>query len=219
MGAYEMDLFDGIHPEASIALGAESFLLPKFALAHEATLLAALEDIINIVPLRIMSTPGGQMMSVKTTSCGTLGWVSDRRGYRYEANDPLSGKPWPVMPHIFADLAQKAAEQAGFYQFRPDACLINRYEISSKMGLHQDKDEQDFSQPIVSVSLGIPATFLFGGLKRSDKVMRVALQHGDVVVWGGADRLRFHGIMPIKPANHPALGESRINLTFRKAGA
>lgn len=214
-----MDLFDGIDSEASIALGAESFLLPKFALAHETAILTALEDIIRIAPLRSMSTPGGQMMSVKTTSCGALGWVSDRRGYRYEANDPLSGKPWPVMPQVFADLAQEAAEQAGFHQFRPDACLINRYEIASKMGLHQDKDEQDFSQPIVSVSLGIPAVFLFGGLRRSERVLRVALQHGDVVVWGGVDRLRYHGIMPIKPATHSALGESRINLTFRKAGA
>jgi alkylated DNA repair protein (DNA oxidative demethylase) len=156
-------------------------------------------------------------MSVRTTSCGVLGWVSDTRGYRYETIDPLSGAPWPAMPVVFSALAAAAAAEAGFPDFQPDACLINCYEAGAKMGLHQDKDERDFTQPIVSVSLGIGAVFLFGGLKRSDRAFRIALNHGDGVVWGGEDRLRFHGGQPVKPAVHRRLGGRRINLTFRKA--
>ncbi len=152
------------------------------------------------------------------SNCGSLGWVTDRKGYRYTEIDPLSGKAWPAMPPIFSQLANQAAATAGFADFVPDACLINRYIPGARMSLHQDKDEQDFSQPIVSVSLGIPATFQIGGFERADKTMKLPLQHGDVIVWGNEDRLRFHGIAALKEGHHPLLGEQRINLTFRKAG-
>ena len=213
-----MDLFDALADFRKLQIGSESWVLREFALSHEMALLEALNQILAEAPLHAMTTPGGQKMSVRTSSCGALGWVSDRHGYRYETTDPVSGKPWPRMPDIFSSLAQHAANAAGFSDFQPDACLINRYEPGAKMGLHQDKDEQDFSQPIVSVSLGIPAIFLFGGLKRQDRALRLTLTHGDVVVWGGVDRLRFHGILPIKANRHPTLANQRVNLTFRKAG-
>lgn len=214
-----MDLFADIeNMDAPMrSLGPQSLLLRGFVLEREHLILQALTDIINEAPLRSMMTPGGQMMSVRTTNCGQVGWVSDRCGYRYAENDPKTGKPWPAMPAAFTELALEAAQAAGFGHFNPDACLINQYEIGAKMGLHQDKDEVDFSQPIISVSLGIPAIFMFGGLKRSESAERVLLWHGDVVVWGGKDRLRYHGILPIKPDIHPTLGPSRINLTFRRA--
>jgi alkylated DNA repair protein (DNA oxidative demethylase) len=156
-------------------------------------------------------------MSVAMTNCGELGWVSDRTGYRYDPVDPESGKPWPRMPETFLRLAGDAAARAGFDGFVPDACLVNRYEPSARLSLHQDRNERDFREPIVSVSLGIPAIFLFGGEKRADKTARVPLEHGDVVVWGGPARMRYHGVMPLKDAHHPLLGGYRINLTFRKA--
>lgn len=151
------------------------------------------------------------------TNCGSYGWVSDRSGYRYDAQDPLTGKHWPAMPDSFLTLAQQAAAAAGFENFISDVCLVNRYEPGAKLSLHQDKDELDYKQPIVSVSLGVPAVFLFGGLKRNDTPARISLKHGDVVVWGGADRLRYHGVMPLKENDHPFYGNCRINLTFRKA--
>jgi alkylated DNA repair protein (DNA oxidative demethylase) len=213
-----MDLFSGFMDEsAHLQLGTAAWLLRGFALSKETTILQTLEAVLAEAPPRSMKTPGGQSMSVLTTSCGNLGWVSDHSGYRYEACDPSTGKPWPAMPALFASLAVAAAAEVGFQDFRPDACLINCYETGAKMGLHQDKDERDFSQPIVSVSLGIGAVFLFGGFKRSDRVFRIALNHGDVVVWGGEDRLRFHGVQPVKPAVHDKLGARRVNLTFRKA--
>jgi alkylated DNA repair protein (DNA oxidative demethylase) len=165
-----------------------------------------------------MVTPGGLPMSVTSTNCGMLGWVTDPRGYRYTSVDPETRNPWPVMPEVFASLAIRAAAEAGFAGFEPDACLINRYVPGARMSLHQDRNEQDFGAPIVSVSLGMSATFLFGGHERSDRAARVALHHGDVVVWGGPDRLRYHGIMPLKDVPHPLMGSVRINLTFRKAG-
>ena len=158
-------------------------------------------------------------MAVGLTNCGTLGWVSDQHGYLYSPNDPLSGQPWPALPPVLLALASRAAAMAGFDGFVPDACLVNHYLPGTRLSLHQDRDEQDFGQPIVSVSLGLPAVFLFGGLQRADKAQRIALSHGDVLVWGGEDRLRFHGVLPIKPGVHPRLGERRINLTLRKAGA
>ena len=164
-----------------------------------------------------MVTPGGHQMSVAMTNCGALGWVTDRTGYRYDGNDPETGKPWPAMPAAFCRLAGQAAAQAGFFEFSPDACLINRYQPGARMSLHQDKDEDDFGAPIVSVSLGLPAIFLFGGLKRSDKPRRFRLQHGDVVVWGGPARLAFHGVAPLADGEHALIGRQRINLTFRKA--
>ena len=151
------------------------------------------------------------------TNCGGVGWVTDRTGYRYDGSDPESGKPWPAMPGSFLQLAEQAADRAGFEPFSPDACLINRYQPGARMSLHQDKDENDFSAPIVSVSLGLPAIFLFGGLKRSDKPRRLRLEHGDVVVWGGPARLAFHGVAPLADGEHALLGRQRINLTFRRA--
>jgi DNA oxidative demethylase len=192
-------------------------LLRGFALPTELELLAALRDIESEAPFRRMFTPGGHQMSVAMTNCGTAGWVTDRRGYRYDGVDPESDKAWPAMPAVFAEVAESAAREGGFAGFAPDACLINRYEPGAKMSLHQDKDEQDFSAPIVSVSLGLPAIFLFGGLKRADKSQRYRLEHGDVVVWGGPSRLFFHGVAPLADGEHALLGRRRINLTFRKA--
>lgn len=195
----------------------EAALVLKAFVPEPRAVLDCIEAVAAISPLRHMQTPGGYEMSVAMTNCGTYGWVSDRKGYRYAPQDPLTGLAWPAMPASFLKLAHDAAQAAGFSDFVPDACLINRYAHGAKMGLHQDKDEQDMRQPIVSVSLGLPATFLFGGLKRSDKTQRVLLQDGDVVVWGGEDRLRYHGILPLKAGRHAATGEYRFNLTFRKA--
>jgi alkylated DNA repair protein (DNA oxidative demethylase) len=192
--------------------------LRGFALASEAMLLQALGAIVAQAPFRHLVTPGGLRMSVAMTNAGSLGWVSDRRGYRYDPIDPDSGRPWPPMPAVFLQLADAAAAHAGFAGFVPNACLLNRYEAGTRLSLHQDRDERDLGQPIVSVSLGIPAVFLFGGLQRADRPQRVPLAHGDVVVWGGPARLRYHGVLPLKPNHHPLLGETRINLTFRRAG-
>ena len=191
--------------------------LPGFALAEEAALIAAALDVAAAAPLRVMSTPGGRKMSAAMTNCGAAGWVSDARGYRYERHDPLTGRPWPEIPQLFTKLAQAAAAEAGFAGFNPDVCLINRYEPGAKMALHQDRDEADFSAPIVSVSLGLPAVFLWGGAKRTDKPARLTLHSGDVVVWGGATRLNFHGVAPLRPGRHALLGAVRLNLTFRRA--
>jgi len=206
---------------ARVPLAEGALLLRGFAAADptaEAALMEALERVIAAAPLRRMTTPNGQRMSVAMSNCGPLGWVSDRSGYRYVALDPESGGPWPPLPESFRDLARRAAAAAGFAGFEPDACLVNRYEPGTRLSLHQDRDERDYSAPIVSVSLGLPAVFLFGGLRRSDPAARVALAHGDVVVWGGPARLRFHGVLPLKPGCHPRLGERRVNLTFRRAG-
>jgi alkylated DNA repair protein (DNA oxidative demethylase) len=180
-------------------------------------LLADLKRVVAQSPFRNMVTPSGHRMSVAMTNCGALGWVTDRTGYRYDALDPESGEPWPPMPENFLRLAGAAADQGGFTNFIPDACLVNRYHPGARLTLHQDRNERDYSAPIVSVSLGIPAVFVFGGLKRSDKPERVLLNHGDVVVWGGPARMRYHGVLPLKAGHHPLLGGQRINLTFRKA--
>ena len=192
-------------------------LLRGFAGRFEEDLLPALREVIKQAPFRHMSTPGGHQMSVAMTNCGDAGWVTDRTGYRYNAVDPDSGEKWPTMPAVLRQLAAEAAAEAGFDGFSPDACLINRYAPGARMSLHQDKDEQDFGAPIVSVSLGIPAIFLFGGLKRSDKTRRFRLEHGDVAVWGGPARLAFHGVAPLADGEHAVMGRQRINLTFRKA--
>ncbi|WP_293776908.1 DNA oxidative demethylase AlkB [uncultured Oxalicibacterium sp.] len=202
--------------EEIIADGA--MILRNFATAQQQVLLDAIRDIADISPFRHLVTPGGFTMSVAMTNCGSLGWASDRRGYRYEAIDPLTNRPWPDMPASFLQLAGAAAARAGFLDFIPDACLINRYEIGARLSLHQDRDEPDRTQPIVSVSLGIPAMFHFGGMQRSDAVKRFPLGHGDVVVWGGNARLAYHAIAPLKSAHHPLTGSMRFNLTFRKAG-
>lgn len=192
-------------------------VLAGFALADEAALIETALAIANAAPLRTMATPGGKPMSVATTSCGNAGWISDRRGYRYAKTDPLTGAPWPAMPAVFSALANAAAACAGFANFAPDSCLINRYVPGAKMTLHQDIDEQDFAAPIVSVSLGLPAVFLWGGAQRADKAARVPVVSGDVLVWGGPARRNFHGILPLRPGSHTLLGAARINLTFRKA--
>ncbi len=194
-----------------------ALLLRRFAIPVQAGLLAALCEIESQAPFRRMFTPGGHQMSVAMTNCGAAGWVTDRGGYRYDGADPESGKAWPAMPAVFRELAENAAREAGFAGYAPDACLINRYEPGAKMSLHQDRDERDFSAPIVSVSLGLSAIFLFGGPKRSDKPQRYRLDHGDVVVWGGPSRLFFHGVAPLADGEHALLGRRRINLTFRKA--
>ena len=216
-----MDLFDDLPlpPYAAYAsLAPGAVLLRAFANAQGATLLQAIADIVAQAPLRHMQTPGGYTMSVATSSCGSLGWVSDARGYRYAARDPLSGQPWPLMPACFMQLAQRAATEAGYAGFAPEACLINQYVPGAKLSLHQDRDELDLSAPIVSVSLGLPAVFQFGGLQRSHKPVRHRLLHGDVVVWGGPSRLAFHGVLPLADGEHALLGRRRINLTFRRVG-
>src|SRR5579875_878622 len=194
-----------------------AIFLHYFALSGEKAILQEMGEVAASAPFRNMITPGGHRMSVAMTNCGELGWISDKSGYRYSPIDPESGKKWPAMPESFLRLATSAAREAGFPDFLPDACLINRYEAGTKLSLHQDRDERDFSQPIVSVSLGLPATFLFGGLVRNDRQLRVPLFHGDVVVWGGPARMRYHGVLPLKDGTHPLLGACRINLTFRKA--
>jgi alkylated DNA repair protein (DNA oxidative demethylase) len=213
------DLFDSLpdvrRSRETIAEGA--VLLRGFARPVEDELIAALREMVEQAPFRHMLTPGGHQMSVAMTNCGSNGWVTDRSGYRYDAIDPQSGKPWPPMPPSFLALAKQAALEAGFDNFATDACLINRYQPGARMSLHQDRDEGDFGAPIVSVSLGLPATFLFGGLKRSDKTQRYRLQHGDIAVWGGPARLVFHGVAPLTDGEHAVLGRQRINLTFRKA--
>ena len=191
-------------------------MLRGFAEDDAASLRRALRRVTTAAPFRRMVTPGGFEMTVAMTNCGHLGWVSDRSGYRYDPIDPLSGRPWPALPVSFRRLALRAAAAAGFTGFEPDACLVNRYLPGAKLSLHRDTDERDFSQPIVSVSLGLPAVFLFGGNRRSDKAMRVPLMHGDVVVWGGPSRMRYHGVLPLRDRPKAGLGE-RINLTFRKA--
>ena len=213
-GATTPDLF-GERPDPPLTDGA--VLLRGFAVPREAPLLAALQSMTGAAPFRRMVTPGGFIMSVAMTNCGAAGWVTDRRGYRYDAIDPESARPWPAMPAAFDDIARQAAAAAGYTGFAPDACLVNRYEPGARLSLHQDKNERDFAAPIVSVSLGLPATFLFGGPNRSDPACRVALRHGDVAVWGGPARLAHHGILPLADGWHPLLGRCRINLTFRQA--
>ena len=209
------DLFDQIEPREILAPGA--VLLRGFALPDEDAALKAVVDVSAAAPFRHMTTPGGYRMSVAMTNCGDFGWVTDRSGYRYSTDDPETNVPWPSMPDAFRALAQTAAREAGYPDFEPDACLINRYEPGAKLSLHQDKDEQDFSNPIVSVSLGLPATFQFGGLKRTDPIAKYILHHGDVVVWGGPSRLFYHGILALKRGEHEKLGPFRFNLTFRKS--
>jgi DNA oxidative demethylase len=200
-----------------VPLGDGAVLLGGLARSGEEALLGGVRDVESRAPFRHMLTPGAHRMSVAMTNCGAVGWVSDPSGYRYSTHDPLTGQPWPAMPAAFVDLARRAGARAGFAAFEPDACLINRYEPGAKLSLHQDKDERDFSAPIVSVSLGLPAIFLFGGLRRSDPTRRVSLVHGDVVVWGGPSRLRYHAVLPLADGEHPLVGRFRINLTFRKA--
>ena len=213
--ARQIGLFDD--PNADIELGDGARVLKGFVLAESRALLAEIARIEAAAPFRHLVTPGGHTMSVAMTNAGPAGWVSDRRGYRYEANDPQTGLAWPPMPPLFLDIAARAADALGFEDFVPDACLINRYAPGARLTLHQDRDENDLRQPIVSVSLGLPATFLWGHETRGGKLRRVPLVHGDVVVWGGPSRMVFHGVDVLKDGQHPLTGAVRYNLTFRSA--
>ena len=208
-------LFDD--ERADVTLDSGAVVLVGFARAAGQAIIDAVHAVAAAAPFRHMLTPGGRRMSVAMTNCGDVGWVSDASGYRYATHDPVSERRWPAMPAPFVELARGASHRAGFDGFAADACLINRYEPGAKLSLHQDKDERDYGSPIVSVSLGLPAVFLFGGLHRSDPTRRVPLTHGDVVVWGGPSRLRYHGVLPLADGTHPLTGPYRFNLTFRKA--
>lgn len=213
------DLFAEAHRTApDIApLAAGAVLLRGFAATMAAAVMERLAILTAAAPFRTMLTPGGARMSVAMTNCGRAGWITDRRGYRYDEKDPLSGRPWPPLPPDFAALAARAAATAGYPDFAPDVCLVNKYVPGARMALHQDRDERDFSAPIVSLSLGLGAVFLFGGLRRRDRPQRLRLDSGDVVVWGGPSRLVFHGVAPLAAGDHPLTGACRINLTFRRA--
>lgn len=213
-----LDLFADTPPwQEPLAPGA--VILRRRALADAAGLMAGVGQVIADSPLRQMVTPGGYRMSVAMSNCGEVGWTTDARGYLYSPQDPQTGLRWPAMPGAFLELARTCAREAGYEFFSPDACLINRYAPGAKLSLHQDRDEKDLGAPIVSVSLGLPAVFQFGGLRRSDPLRRLLLEHGDVVVWGGPSRLFYHGIQPLKAGYHPLTGECRINLTFRQTGS
>jgi alkylated DNA repair protein (DNA oxidative demethylase) len=214
-----LDLFSDVCEanQEALALAPGAMLLRGLAAPRTAQLLAAIECVAHLAPFRIMTTPGGYRMSVAMTNCGAAGWMSDTSGYRYDAVDPISGRRWPPMPPTFAHLAADAAQRAGFGRFTPDACLLNRYEPGARLSLHQDKNERDMHSPIVSVSLGLPAVFLFGGARRAERPRRVPLGHGDIVVWGGPARLFYHGVLALKDGEHRALGRCRVNLTFRRA--
>lgn len=209
------DLFDASGADGATRLGLTH--LAGFALPFEREMLAAVGEVAAAAPFRHMRTPGGQRMSAAMTNCGAVGWITDRKGYRYDSIDPQTGRPWPALPSCFRQVAQRAAAAAGFESFRPDVCLINRYAPGARMSLHQDRDERDFAAPIVSISLGLEATFLFGGLQRSDRPRRLRLEHGDVVVWGGPTRLAYHGIAPVVEGSHGTVGRMRLNLTLRQA--
>ncbi|WP_044530947.1 DNA oxidative demethylase AlkB [Herbaspirillum sp. B65] len=213
------DLFGDLARTPSVESITEGALLLRAFVdeAEAASLLAGIATVLAASPLRHMQTPGGFRMSVAMSNCGSYGWVTDRLGYRYQVLDPLAERDWPPMPEAFVALAQRAAQAAGFAAFAPDACLINCYEPGARMSLHQDRNEADMAQPIVSVSLGLPATFLFGGLARTDKPRRLRLESGDVVVWGGPARLAFHGIDTLREGDHALTGNCRYNLTFRRA--
>jgi alkylated DNA repair protein (DNA oxidative demethylase) len=209
------ELFDDAPRDLALADGA--VLLGGFACPIDRELLEAVAAVANEAPFRHMMTPGGWQMSVAMTNCGAAGWVTDRSGYRYDSHDPDSGRPWPRMPAVFRDLAAQAAERAGYADFHPDACLINRYAPGSRLSLHQDRNERDFGQPIVSLSLGLSATFLWGGQTRAERPLRVRLRHGDVVVWGGPARMTFHGVDTLRAGEHRLTGGVRYNLTLRRA--
>ena len=216
-GTVRRDLFTESYAQNAHAIAEGATLLHGFAAGAAPSLLQAIEDVVAAAPLRHMITPGGYRMSVAMTNCGAADWVTDRSGYRYDARDPLTGKPWPAMPGIFSDLARRAASAGGFGNFEPDACLINRYDPGARLTLHQDKNERDYTAPIVSVSLGLPAVFLFGGLRRKDRPQRMRLESGDVAVWGGPTRLAYHGVAPLADGDDPLTGHCRYNLTFRTA--
>ncbi len=210
-------LFQADKRPSKEALATGAVLLRGFANDTAEELNRHVTEIASVSPFRNMTTPGGFRMSIAITNCGKVGWISDRTGYRYDPVDPITNLPWPGLPEAFVKLARRAAAEAGFQNFQTDACLINRYEHGARLTLHQDKDEADFEHPIVSVSLGLPATFLFGGLTRKERPRRIRVESGDVAVWGGSARLAYHGVAPLAAGTHPLTGEYRVNLTFRRA--
>ena len=212
------DLFAFVpRPQSEEVLGPQAAVLRSFATTEAVELFEAVDAVTRQAPFRFLVTPGGYRMSVAMTNCGSCGWVSDASGYRYDSRDPVTGSVWPSMPGALLELAVRAAANVGFHAFAPDACLINRYQPGARLSMHRDSDEGDLRAPIVSVSLGLPAIFLWGGLRRADRPRRVPLEHGDVVVWGGVTRLHYHGVLPIKDGEHPLSGRCRLNLTFRKS--
>lgn len=215
-----LDLFDSNDPASTRdeELGSGSHWIHEFLVAEAPEVMADIAQVVAQAPYRHLSTPGGRRMSVAMSNCGEEGWVSDHAGYRYQSTDPMTAQPWPAMPPRLRSLAQKAALHCGYAGFAPTVCLINYYEPGARMGLHQDKDENDLTAPIVSFSLGLPATFIWGGWQRAGKTRRIVLRHGDAVVWGGEDRLRFHGVAPLKDGEHTLTGRARINITFRQTG-
>jgi len=226
MSAHQQDLLaaqapDGVPQDTPVraeSLSTGALLLRGAALAQVQELLATIAPLLAAAPLRHMQTPGGFRMSVAMSNCGRLGWITDRCGYRYVTHDPLTGEPWPALPECLRALGMRAATAAGYAGFAPDACLINCYEPSARMSLHQDRNERDLNAPVVSISLGLPAVFLWGGATRAERPRRVPLASGDVVVWGGASRLNFHGVAALAAGEHPATGARRLNLTLRAAG-
>jgi DNA oxidative demethylase len=218
-----MHTSDSLWPEptqSSIESLAEGVILLRAFCRDEApALLDAVADLATSSPFRQMVVPSGHTMSVAMTNAGDLGWTTDRTGYRYTTLDPTTGRPWPPMSPPLRLLAERAAVAAGFPGFSPNACLINRYAPGARLSLHQDKNEQDYEHPIVSVSLGLGATFLLGTLRRTDTPRRIRIQHGDVLVWGGPARLIFHGVAPIAAGTHPLTDSFRINITFRRVAS
>ncbi len=208
------DLFAALRPESELIRDGVT-LLPGFC--DGAEILRTVQEVVGVAPFRHMVTPGGRRMSVAITNCGTVGWVSDSKGYRYSPVDTTSHIPWPAMPEILIDLAHRAAEKAGFNDFRPDSCLINRYDPTATLSPHQDKDEQNFDQPIVSVSLGLSAVFQMYGNKRGGSPINIRLDDGDVLVFGGPARLFFHGVRKLLAEGPENMPDTRINLTFRRA--
>lgn len=215
----QSDLFGQSDNEAPLAIGPGAFCFKGVIAQDAAEILQAVKHVVAKARFRHLTTPGGRRMSVAMSNCGLQGWVSDHAGYRYQATDPITGQPWPDMPEVLLATARSLARRAGYDNFNPDVCLINRYRAGDRMGLHQDKDEGNVTAPIVSLSLGMPATFIWGGLQRTGPTQRFVLEHGDVVVWGGEDRLRFHGVAPLKAGEHPLTGKCRINITFRQTGS
>jgi DNA oxidative demethylase len=216
-----VDLFDDLPllaEDLHTVLAPGALLMRGFGRDDDVDILQAVESVIAQAPLRHLQTPGGYTMSIQTTRCGSMGWVSEPGGYRYAPSNPSTRAPWPAMPQCLLDFAVRAATEAGYPDFVPDSCMINQYLPGNKLGLHQDRDERDLRAPVVSLSLGLPAIFLFGGLQRTGKTQRYRLAHGDVVVWGGPSRLAFHGVLPVADGDHALVGRRRVNVTFRKVG-
>lgn len=205
-------------PPDEEAVGEDAYLLRAFARREMFELWEAIRQVVRVAPLRHMKTPSGGGLSAATTNCGALGWVTDCLGYRYSRTDPITQRPWPQMPTIFRTVALRAAEKVGFEHFNPDVAVINRYAAGTRMGLHQDRDERDLSRPIVSISLGLPAMFLFGGSTRQARARSIVLADSDVFVWGKSSRLNYHGVAPLVPGHHPRTGAYRFNITLRQAG-